>query len=262
MMASLSHDTQRYVDRYMRQVRAALSGYRTVDADDVVRDVRGHIDAELAAAGEPITIIHVQSVLDRLGSPTQWVPAEDVPAWRRVFARMRSGPEDWRLAYLAFALFVAAPFTIVFAPLVLLASFLIARATLTLLAEHDEPIGARRWLIYPPLLLIYSVFTIVVAIAPLMLLVVMSDDPSFNRFLSRIVAAPFEVNFAATIAVATGVWWMILGLVIRRLRDAMREIFRPFANRMEPHHATRLCLVGLAIAIMGLAVLTVLPRYF
>ena len=47
-MATLTHDAQSHLARYLRQMRAALRGHPSVDPDDVERDVLGHIDAELA----------------------------------------------------------------------------------------------------------------------------------------------------------------------------------------------------------------------
>src|SRR5262249_57358301 len=76
-----------------------------MDAEEVERDVLGHIDAELAGQPQPIGADRLLNVLERLGAPDDWV--EEDPQWRRVVARLRSGPEDWRLAYLTFgSLFV------------------------------------------------------------------------------------------------------------------------------------------------------------
>src|SRR5205823_4793560 len=104
------------------------------------RDVRGHIEAELAGQPEPIGAGSLRAVLDRLGSPGTWVPAEELPGWRRVLGRLRSGPEDWRLAYLTLAgsilgplLFLSGPFLWPLEPILMITSFLMARATLALL---------------------------------------------------------------------------------------------------------------------------------
>jgi hypothetical protein len=48
-MTVLTPEAQAYLDRYLRQVRAALRGHRAVDADEVERDVIGHVNAELAS---------------------------------------------------------------------------------------------------------------------------------------------------------------------------------------------------------------------
>ena len=106
-MVALTSDARGYLDSYMRQVKATLRRNPSIDADDVERDVLGHIEAELSDAVEPVTAASLRPILDRLGSPNQWVPIDDLPFWRQVLTRLRSGPEDWRLAYLTFVCFFA-----------------------------------------------------------------------------------------------------------------------------------------------------------
>lgn len=169
-MATLTHDAQSQLARYLRQMRAALRGHPSVDPDDIERDVLGHIDAELGRP-EPIDEGDLRRVLDQLGAPSQWVPVEEQSSWWGVVSRLRYGPEDWRLAYLALALaflgvtlFIVGPVLWPLPALLPIVAFFMARATLELLEHHDEPIGARRWLIYPVLLPWYVVFA-----APLLL---------------------------------------------------------------------------------------------
>ena len=149
---TFTQDAQSILDRYLGRVKSALRPHPSVDADEVERDIRGHIEAELAEARAPVTAERLGSVLDRLGSPNAWVPADDLAAWRRLLIHISSGPEDWRLAYLALGLFVLFPL----APPLLFVSPLLARAGLALLEERGEPAGARKWLLYPPLLFIYT----------------------------------------------------------------------------------------------------------
>lgn len=103
-MMTLTPDARRRLDHYLVQVRAALSGCRSVSADEVERDIREHIDNEFQGATEPVSLAALDAVLCRLGRPGQWVPAEEMPGWYRALVRFRDGPEDWRLAYLAFGL--------------------------------------------------------------------------------------------------------------------------------------------------------------
>src|SRR5688572_30565805 len=106
VMVTLSRDAQGHLERYLRQVKAALRGHPSVDAGEIERDVLGHIDAELSGQPETLGEGSLREVLARLGAPDAWVPADELPAWRRVWLRMRSGPEDWRLAYLTLTLFL------------------------------------------------------------------------------------------------------------------------------------------------------------
>ena len=52
----------------------------------------------------------------------------------------------------------------------------------------------------------------------------------------------------ASAALALGLWWVCLGLILRRFPDAPRVTFRPFANAFDRRHGTRLALVGSLIA--------------
>ncbi len=86
----------------------------------------------------------LRDVLRRLGSPSQWVPQEELSRLQRALLALRSGPEDLRLGYLAFGLLAgtllaAACLNLVLGfagmlPFLLLgiaASFLLARASLS-----------------------------------------------------------------------------------------------------------------------------------
>ena len=102
--AILTPEAQAYLERYLRKVRGALRGHRAVDADDVERDVISHVSAELGEPSDPVTAAQLRTVLERLGNPDQWISADELPLWRRVMLRLRTGPEDWRLPYITFAL--------------------------------------------------------------------------------------------------------------------------------------------------------------
>ncbi|MDE2862160.1 MAG: hypothetical protein OXL33_01750, partial [Chloroflexota bacterium] len=152
------------LDRYLRRVRHALRPHPSVDADEVELEIKGHIEAELADEPEPVTAERLHGVLDRLGSPNDWVPDDDLPAWRKLLLRLSTGPEDWRLAYLSLGLFVTSWLLAPVAPLLIFASFLVARAGLRLLEERGESAGARKWFFYPPLVFIYLVIAIIAVI--------------------------------------------------------------------------------------------------
>jgi hypothetical protein len=70
MRAILTDEAQHHLQRYLRQVQTALRGHRSVDLEEIERDVLGHIDAELAGKPEPIDAGTLLPVLDRLGAPS------------------------------------------------------------------------------------------------------------------------------------------------------------------------------------------------
>ncbi len=129
-MIALSKSAKRSLDDYLRQARAYLRGSKSVDAGEVEQNIAEHIENALEGASEPVSCDELEAVLEKLGNPQQWVPEDELPWWRQIIFRLRSGPEDWRLAYISFGLFVAAlaiaPSTPVFVVLIL-ASFLASR---------------------------------------------------------------------------------------------------------------------------------------
>ena len=261
-LPSLTHDAQSDLERYLGRVKSALRPHPSVDADDVEREIRGHIEAELEGAAAPVTAERLRSVLDRLGSPNDWVPTDDLPAWRKMLLQISSGREDWRLAYLTLGLFVGCPLLGPAAPLAFFTSILVARAGLALLDERGEPVGARKWFIYPPLVFIYVDLAIVaLLLPPLILLGLAVDAPpellALRDFLFGWLPDPFRLSATLLIAAAAGTWWLGLGLGLAGFRRAVRWVFWPFADWFERRHGLRIALVGLVIAAvsgLGLAV--------
>ena len=93
-MIRIDAHAQGCLDRYLEQVRTHLQGCRPVDPAEVERDVREHIERELEEIPESVCFNDLDTVLNRLGSPAQWVPVEEVPWWRKVLMRLQHGPED------------------------------------------------------------------------------------------------------------------------------------------------------------------------
>jgi hypothetical protein len=254
-MVVLTQDAQSQLARYLRQMRTALRGHPSVDPDDIERDVLGHIDAELAGHHEPIVESDLRRVLERLGAPSQWVPAEELTPWWGLISSLRDGPEDWRLAYLSLALaFVGATLFLGNAwlwplPLLLpIVAFFMARASLEMLEHHEEPIGARRWLLYPVLLPWYVVGAVVLLLWPMVLIGGALNDVPIEEWAARSTPEWSWAIVPASVALALGLWWACLGLILRRLPAAPRAAFRPFANGFERRHGMRLALVGALVA--------------
>lgn len=251
MMVALTHDAQGHLERYLRQIKAALRGHPTVDAGEVERDVLGHIDAELAGKPEPVNASSLREVLDRLGTPDRWVPAEDLPVWRRALNRLHSGPEDWRLAYLTFASFIGG----FWLPPLFIASLPLARATLAQFEASDERDGPRRWLVYPPLVFWYGAFATAILVSPIAAVVVPLEEPAVRSQVERFIPGPFWLVMPSLAVLAVGIWWTILGPLLGRFRNVVQLVFWPFANWFERRHALRLSLAGICVIVISAAVL-------
>lgn len=304
------------LEEYLVQVRAALSGAADVSPDDIEADIRDHVGSELRAAPKPVTLAALEAVLTRLGPPSQWGAAPDPTVFRRVGHLLRehlrdaraaaaqgarrvgrtlwSGPEDWRLAYLSFGVFAVGLVTMVAFPFALLVSYVLSRAGLAHARERGIELGAgRKWLLYPPVVLVSSALLVAAVLWPVALGGGAFDQVEQSRTrLSRLTApeplqsvhlnpeAPVwgeyprlqgdrklvaamgvEPDFAplaAGLFVGAGallVWWTILGALGSHFPGAARAAFCPLCDRFESHHGTRLGLISffLLIAWIGTA---------
>src|SRR5262245_268335 len=219
VMMALSPEAQSHLDRYIGQIKTALRGHSSIDADEVQRDVLGHIETELAGQPEPIDAGRLLDVLDRLGAPDEWLPTEAHDQARRPSA-IRSTSEDWRLPLLTLAMFLAGPALVLpmilwpLPPLLFLLSFLCARVTLARSAEQGEELGARRWLVYPALVVWYGIFLIALVGGPaLPVTAIVVDDPMLSSRLARWFGEPAWIGTFCSIGALFGIWWMLLGLL-------------------------------------------------
>ena len=103
-MAELSDEARHCLDEYLAKVRASLRHCPSVDVADVERDVVEHIEHALAGQTLDVGAAELRTVLQRLGSPSQWVPQEELSRFQRAILALKSGPEDLRLGYLALGL--------------------------------------------------------------------------------------------------------------------------------------------------------------
>ncbi len=135
-------------------------------------------------------------------------------------------------------------------PLLLpIVAFFMARASIELLEHHEEPIGARRWLLFPVLLPWYVVFAVVLLLWPMAPIGGALNDLQIEEWAARATPEWSWTIVPASAALILGLWWACLGLILRRSPDALRAAFRPFANAFDRRHGTRLALVGSLVAV-------------
>lgn len=196
----LTPEAEARLVEYLGGVRVALAGSADVSPDEIEADIREHVENELRDAPRPVGLPALEAVLDRLGPPDKWATGEPPSPLRRAGLLIReklraareaaggklhavgeaargrlrtardalwTGPEDRRLAYLAFGVFALGVVTVVLFPVCLLVSYLLARGGLAVAREHGVQLdGGRRWLLYPPLVIVASGLLLVVALGP------------------------------------------------------------------------------------------------
>ena len=221
---------------------------------------RVSVDVALNGTPAPVGAERLGVVLAQLGPPERWLPDDERPSWRKAMDRVMSGPEDWRLAYVSFGLTLLMLLSFpIGGILLLIPAFLLSRATVELMQERDEPLGARRWLVLPPIVLAL-VFVAGVALMgpPAMIGALLSEFGL--RELGFVWESHFErrVLFSGTLAMAAGVWWIVLSGLLAMLMPPFRALFAPVTSRLHRGHALVLTIAGVVMAGIGSVLLFVL----
>jgi hypothetical protein len=260
MMTTMSPEAERLFDRYLQAVRWKTRG--VTDSAEIERDVREHVSSALAEKEQPISSVTLREVLGRLGDPWDWIPAEELPFWRRTLMRFSAGPEDWRLAYLCFGMTILGFFLLPFGGAVLLVgAYLLARASYAVARETDARLDAQRWLIAPPLVivaLVIAAFLLFIPAVP-----VAGWGIGHSGFLDVFDASHFRMSwerdlflfYAASAAVMMGAWWVLLAFIVAIAVRPLRFLMVPLANGLRPIHSVWLGLLGLVVAGTGASVL-------
>jgi hypothetical protein len=251
---------RRMVERHIAYIRLLLRGARGVVIDEVLADVREHIAAGLAELGAPAPadLADIKHVLQRLGPPEQWISPDDLPYWRRTLL-----PFLHRLNLLPKLPFLA----LLFAALGLLGAgtppglvffgvgFCLARAWV---ARHGASIEAwQKWLVYPPLAIVYLTLGIPALIWPA-LMIFGGDffDPQVPRFISHMVPAPLSLQHFAAAGVAVGLWWLLIGAALCMLPALGRFLVRPFADSLSRRGAAFVASAGTLVSVAAWWILT------
>jgi len=279
-MIRWSPEALRVREEYLQEVSRCVSAAGTADPDEVVAELREHIDSELSQVGEPVLPADLQDVLARLGEARQWIDEERLAWWRKALLRVRRGEEDWRLAYASVGMLTAG---LIFGWLlgwfvfvVLLGvSFLCARATVSV-HQYSLPEG-QKWLVYPTLALVY----LALVAAVLASLPIACGSAAFCvslSFLSGHAAAPWPGSYPPVVhmlgihpergggadvragmfavwagMMAAGVWWILLFVAGRRanVKRVLVRVFRPFGPRVPAWLPASMVWLAGAILVVG-----------
>jgi hypothetical protein len=266
-MINLNDNAKKYLDKYLQQIRTYLRGCKTVDADEVERNVIEHIESEFEGATAAVSFEKLDAVLQRLGSPQQWLSEEELSWWRKMIVRLRTGPEDWRLAYISFTMLILSALfcfcnAVEISFIFLTASFILSRTTLSVVDNHNE-LKAQKWLIYPSLVIVYGVALFSLLFWPIPLLFELTsgyDHAKIDMFpWSAGSGTPYWTIAFIFFAGATFLWFLILGLIHKKTPRLFVAVFRPFAKTIKPNSLNWFMgiMAGLVIACLLIIVLMI-----
>jgi hypothetical protein len=253
-MINLTDNAKKHLDNYLQQVRTCLKDCPTVDADEVEQNIKEHIESELQGSLEPVSFDALDDILKKLGSPQQWLP-EEISWWRKTILRLRTGPEDWRLAYLSFGLLVVGfMLSRLLLPLLILASFIVSRAALSANNYRIE-VKAQKWLIYPSLIIVYLVLLCSFLGLPLLGLIPLAYDWEHTIRATYKIGddTPYWLAACSVFVALIGLWWLIHGVVFLARPNIPKVLFRPFADGFNRRWALVLLCVGFALLVFSLA---------
>jgi hypothetical protein len=141
-------------------------------------------------------------------------------------------------------MFLVSPLQVVF----FAASFITARAALA--AAVDEDLGAQKWLIYPALLIVSATFAFFVFIGPGLLAGIIGGELYEVRWIRQGSAMGVVALVITSAALVTGLWWMLLGLILCRWPALLRSPIRPFADGFNRRRALTLSGAGLLLLLL------------
>ena len=266
-MISFTPEALAYLDDYLADVRAAVAGHDSLAPEEIEQDVRDHVHAALQGSDRLCTAEQLAAGLDRLGRPATWVgegrrsgwkyladklkpvghkavehikalPGEAYQAGRGIVGKVRGISHDWRLSYITFGLFALGVIAFPLFPAFLIASYFAARADVALARERGETLGARRWLVYPPLVIVSTILFLLMISWPLFPAIAASHDipRSMRGDLGEIMnVSPRLVQPMAGVYLAVGaisLWWGILALIGLRFPGLAGAVFPPFGSRI------------------------------
>ncbi|HEX7709259.1 MAG TPA: hypothetical protein VF701_22585 [Thermoanaerobaculia bacterium] len=250
-MIEMTPAAREQFENYLQRLRNELRGSRSVVADEVEQNVREHIDIALAHAQGPVGATEVIGVLDRLGPPERWLADEDQATTSRGFMdRFVSGPGDW-LAYVSFAIFLLAAFFPAIGFFLLIPAMAVSRATVELAQDRGEPLGGRRWLVYPAIAVVLALTAALLILAPpLRIIAALGLD---SGGVAEIFGVPENTpgHSRAVLgagAMVFGSWWIIAAAFCAALLRPIRFVFAPLLEKLRRKHFVVMALFGALIA--------------
>ncbi len=190
-MIELTLGAQQRLDSYLDELRRVLTDDAKADPVDVERDIRDHIQTALADADGPVDESRLDQVLRSLGAPAEWIDHPDRPWFARppkentnatqpspaeMLRRVAGGREGYLLPALSLLILISGLMLALFSGdtgaglaivvVAVLGAFVLARAAIARQPnEWQSPV--QKWLLSPPLLMVYVPLLITIFIWPL-----------------------------------------------------------------------------------------------
>jgi hypothetical protein len=254
-MIEFTEEAKKRLELYLQRMRSALRGTRAIEPGEVEQNVREHVALALASVEGPVGADRLAGVLEQLGPPERWLPEDDRPWLTRAWDGLIKGPEDWRLAYVSFALTLA---MIVLLPaggvgvLLLLPAFIVSRAWVSLMEQRNEPLDARRWFVLPPIVLMFLLFVGGVMGSVIGMAAVLAAENDLTRYGIPHPGHRAEqvVAFAGYLGLVAGGWWIVLSGLFAVFFEPIRALFAPLLARLKRRHL--LVLTALGAVVLGI----------
>lgn len=255
-MIEMTPAARQHLDHYLNRLRAELRGARPEVADEVEQSVHEHIEIALEQAEAPVGEAEIIGILDRLGAPEQWLAEEERPLWRRALDGVSSTTDDSRLPYVTFGLVLVSIATFMFFGfLLLIPAMFVSRAWIEQKRERGEPLGARRWLVYPAIALVLAFAAVLFLIGPPLYAVTLALHNARQLFDMPLTLAG-ELRFVSGLrAVLFGSWWIVAGGLCAALIGPIRFAFSPLLDRVRRRHFAVLAAIGALLAAAGAALI-------
>ncbi|HEX8173035.1 MAG TPA: hypothetical protein VF824_21050 [Thermoanaerobaculia bacterium] len=253
-MIDMTPAARQQLDDYLQRIRAELRGARAEVAEELEQNVREHVEIALEQVPAPVSGTDMIAVLDRLGPPEQWLDEEERPVWRRAPGVVDSTRDDSRLPYLSFGLVVASiVLFMMFGFFLLIPAVFVSRAWIDQKLERGEPLGSRRWLVYPAIVLVLAFVTVLVLLLPpLGAMAFVRGDGGAGMFDG---ASAGERLTPGLRLVLLGGWWIIAGPLCAAALRPIQFVFAPLLERVRRKHFGALAAIGAAVAAAGAALL-------
>jgi hypothetical protein len=253
----LTNMARQELETYLAEVRRSLDGRSDLNASDVVAGIREHVETELSMRSvETVTAEDVVEVLEGLGPPTSLAENGTADGDGTTAKRTRTA---------AIAALVLAGAGIALIPTAMLplgwtliaASLVTARLVLPavgpvqsvegrlVLAMWHTGVGcAAAALLFGPAVLVWGAAQIGGVL----------EGPLTSHLGIEGSARPagYWATMAAAAGMVTGVWWLLLGVLVRRSGDALRRTLGPARWAVPARSSRALLITGAVVSAVSL----------